>query len=335
MFPLEAHSVRAKSGRGVQIDEVWSAADAVLRAGQRPTIDRVRAHLGRGSPNTVAPMLEAWYATLGKRLSTEECRSDKGPDDDLPNAVRQAAITLWAEARLHAAQAEHSAQQESRQALDTRDEALQAAQAALDADRRVFEQKAEAMAATIEAKNQQIQTLASQQDVLREESKRLKDLNEQLRRTADAVRQQSDTLIEQHRLERAQLEERAVAQERRLLTELDQTRQTMKRTQKALTDEQRHFNASMASLSARLAAQQIQIDQEQTLRGQLQRELASSKAAAMAAESQIEQLQHSTARQLSALNRTIDRRLKTTSKSPPVRAPGARTSLRPAAIRRK
>ncbi|MBW0171062.1 MAG: DNA-binding protein [Hydrogenophaga sp.] len=42
--------------RGVQVDEVWSAADAVLAQGERPTIERVRAHLGRGSPNTVAPM---------------------------------------------------------------------------------------------------------------------------------------------------------------------------------------------------------------------------------------------------------------------------------------
>lgn len=45
--------------RGVQIDEVWAAADAVLAQGSRPTIERIRVHLGRGSPNTVAPMLDA------------------------------------------------------------------------------------------------------------------------------------------------------------------------------------------------------------------------------------------------------------------------------------
>lgn len=43
--------------RGVQMDDVWAAADAVLNQGERPTIERVRQQLGRGSPNTVGPML--------------------------------------------------------------------------------------------------------------------------------------------------------------------------------------------------------------------------------------------------------------------------------------
>lgn len=336
MYPLEAHSSRAKSARGVQIDEVWAAADAVLHAGLRPTIERVRAQLGRGSPNTVAPMLEAWYAALGKRLSSVDCRSDNGSGDDvLPEAVKKAALDLWAQARLHAAQAEQSAQQHIRQALEAKEDALQAERVALNADRQVFEQKAEALAGTIEAKNQQIETLLSQQVALSEESKRLKDLNEQLRRSADALRQHADVMIEQHRLERAQLEERAVAQERRLLTELDQARQAAKRTEKALADEQRSFNASKASLVARLASQQAQIDQDRTLLGQLQRELSTSKAAAMAAESQIEQLQRSTALQLNALNRKIDRKLEPPLRIKQARIRGSRTSLQPTSVRRK
>jgi hypothetical protein len=39
--------------RGITKDDVWVAADAVLVQGQRPTIERVRQQLGRGSPNTV------------------------------------------------------------------------------------------------------------------------------------------------------------------------------------------------------------------------------------------------------------------------------------------
>jgi len=49
----------SRASRGVQVDEVWAAADAVLAQGDRPTIERARTHLGRGSPNTVAPMLDA------------------------------------------------------------------------------------------------------------------------------------------------------------------------------------------------------------------------------------------------------------------------------------
>ena len=44
--------------RGIQEADVFAAADALLAEGQRPTIERVRLKIGRGSPNTVSPMLE-------------------------------------------------------------------------------------------------------------------------------------------------------------------------------------------------------------------------------------------------------------------------------------
>ena len=54
--------------RGIQYEDVASAADALLHQGMRPTIERIRLHIGRGSPNTVSPMLEQWFSGLGKRL---------------------------------------------------------------------------------------------------------------------------------------------------------------------------------------------------------------------------------------------------------------------------
>ena len=44
--------------RGIQEADVFTAADALLAEGKRPTIERVRLKIGRGSPNTVSPMLE-------------------------------------------------------------------------------------------------------------------------------------------------------------------------------------------------------------------------------------------------------------------------------------
>ena len=49
--------ITPKTTRGVQEQDVWAAADAVLLQGERPTIERVRQHMGRGSPTTVGPML--------------------------------------------------------------------------------------------------------------------------------------------------------------------------------------------------------------------------------------------------------------------------------------
>ena len=37
-------------------------------AGERPTIEKVRARLGSGSPNTITPLLEAWWKRLAGRL---------------------------------------------------------------------------------------------------------------------------------------------------------------------------------------------------------------------------------------------------------------------------
>ena len=40
--------------RGITENDVWQAADALLLEGARPTIERVRQKIGRGSPNRLA-----------------------------------------------------------------------------------------------------------------------------------------------------------------------------------------------------------------------------------------------------------------------------------------
>jgi hypothetical protein len=42
----------------------------MLRAGDRPTIDKVRGRIGKGSPNTINPMLDLWWKTLSARLDS-------------------------------------------------------------------------------------------------------------------------------------------------------------------------------------------------------------------------------------------------------------------------
>lgn len=44
--------------RGITESDVHAAADQLVAAGERPTIERIRAHLGTGSPNTVLRWLE-------------------------------------------------------------------------------------------------------------------------------------------------------------------------------------------------------------------------------------------------------------------------------------
>ena len=55
--------------KGITQEQVHQAADSLLLAGERPTIDRIRSVLGTGSPNTVNRYLDAWWVNLGQRLT--------------------------------------------------------------------------------------------------------------------------------------------------------------------------------------------------------------------------------------------------------------------------
>jgi hypothetical protein len=63
---MHMSQVTGLRGRGIQEADVLTAADARLAEGKRPTIERVRLKIGRGSPNTVSPMLEKWFALAGR-----------------------------------------------------------------------------------------------------------------------------------------------------------------------------------------------------------------------------------------------------------------------------
>ena len=81
------------AARGVTQADVSQAADALLRAGERPTVEKIRAAIGSGSPNTVGPLLDAWWKRLAGRL-------DAGPAafHRLPESVAHVAEALWMQA---------------------------------------------------------------------------------------------------------------------------------------------------------------------------------------------------------------------------------------------
>jgi hypothetical protein len=111
------------SGRpGVGFADVEKAADALLREGTRPTLDRLRERMGRGSPNTIQPLLDQWWKTLSARL-------DAGPAalHRIPESVAHIVEALWlqllAEARIRARQELSTlgqAQSADRQQLEVR-----------------------------------------------------------------------------------------------------------------------------------------------------------------------------------------------------------------------
>jgi uncharacterized coiled-coil protein SlyX len=79
--------------RGVTQSDVSYAADSLLREGIRPTIEKIRQKIGKGSPNTINPLLDAWWKTLSARL-------DSGPAalHRLPESIAHIAEALWMQA---------------------------------------------------------------------------------------------------------------------------------------------------------------------------------------------------------------------------------------------
>lgn len=78
--------------KGISAADVARACDALLLAGERPTIERVRQHLGTGSPNTVGPHLDAWFKSLGPRIVNP---AGFAAQEAIPDAVQEAAKSLW------------------------------------------------------------------------------------------------------------------------------------------------------------------------------------------------------------------------------------------------
>jgi hypothetical protein len=83
--------------KGITQEQVSAAADALVAASERPTVEKVRAQLGTGSPNTVTRMLEAWRGALAIRMGQMLVLPE------VPGEAGQAFAEVWRLAVTHAA----------------------------------------------------------------------------------------------------------------------------------------------------------------------------------------------------------------------------------------
>lgn len=207
--------------RGITENDVWAACDALLLEGARPTIERVRQRIGRGSPNTVSPHLDAWFKSLGARI--KDPRAFSAPPE-LPDPVQQAAKHFW-----------EVALAETRIDFDERlREGFAEAVAAVEAEK---ERAAQADAASFEAatKASQLQSALdiqrqqldqAQRDVAAERA-RLDEVRTALTGASEFLRKQEEKsgadLAEMRRQIVAAIE-RADAADRRVAMELERER---------------------------------------------------------------------------------------------------------------
>lgn len=268
--------------RGVQMEDVWAAADAVLNQGERPTIERVRQQLGRGSPNTVGPMLDSWYGSLAKRLLTpgEALDSAQAPGEQLPSPVLRAAKTLWGRAVQHAQEAAAAEMAGAQADLDKRVEELKQAQQDLDQERQRLQDRSEAFAVAMQAKDAQIteatgqiRELHAQLQAYQSQLDEARAQNIQLQQSAEAQRLRHESAEAEHRTERLRLEERAQANERRLNTEVDRARQESKKLASQLEADNRKAALDLAAATEKIGNLDTRLASLQADRAQLAKEL--------------------------------------------------------------
>jgi chromosome segregation ATPase len=225
---------------GVPETDVFAAADAVLARGERPTVERVRAQLGRGSPARVGQLLEQWWEQLAQRLKGHALLPE------LPGEVAQGFAELWRLALVHAEAIALAALAEDQNALF-------AAQTTLTQERKLWEiALAEAQTQVTEAVAQRTQAEAQLQDRLvligQLEAQRT-DLLQQRDRLQVQVEQRSadlDTL----RAEREATQVHVRTVEDRVHQQIDRARQELKHLQQQLEREQREHANRITDLMA-------------------------------------------------------------------------------------
>ena len=191
-------------------------------------------------------MLEAWFATLGSRLGVVV--DTKEGAGKMPAALQQAMSKLWDTAL-------SQAQQEASQGIIKVNEALATERVALDSreaemarrDLSLDERQSTMTEALTLAKNQLAQTASQVKELQSTVALRDRALVENqsaldnVQRHRDADRKHYDQQASQQADALRRAEARASANERRLLAEIDRSRQEVKNTQAAHADKARRI----------------------------------------------------------------------------------------------
>lgn len=228
--------------KGITQYQVNEAADTLVAAGENPTVEKIRARLGTGSPNTVIRMLDAWRSTLAQRMQ------DVLALPEVPVEVGQAFAELWRLAIAHASMLANDA-------LAHEKNALFAAKTSLVQERKVWEiSLAEAQSNIAECSTK----LAHADVQLTERHALLMQLESQ----RSDLQQQRDRLTVQFEGQRAELEvlrvDHAALQEHmrtvedRAHRQVDEARQETKALQQRLEREQRESAKYVVQLTGQL-----------------------------------------------------------------------------------
>lgn len=253
--------------RGITEADVLEAADALLARGERPTIERVRQELGRGSPNTVNRHLDVWWTSLAQRVQGQS-------GSTLPASLLELCGRLYAGVR-------HEAQAEAMTILDLGENRLKASMADLEAERNALQLErvgataaSERLAAELSALRDRNEALTDEKFRLQSEIERVASTASQAMASAKSVGAALELAQAKHQAEVQRIRAQWEGNEKRWLDEIVHMREDAKR---ARTE---HASA-MKSLQAQLKEAQSSVTNAHKHRLEREAELARAEAALM------------------------------------------------------
>jgi hypothetical protein len=262
----------------IREEDVRQAADALLLDGGRPTVERVRSRLGRGSPNTIALFLDRWWAQLGARLRDLPGQELPG----VPQPVSKALMGLWSEAIDQARLLLKDSLAAQTVELETQRAALAARTFEFERALQEFARERAAMEQTVTmAQGQLAQANARHQaDVarvaeLQAENGRLLEQIERLRKDVSDGASKLDAARIEHQDAVRVARERADAIENHWIKQVDEVRQALSEARKRAETLDRQRVAEIARVTSEL---QASIDSVSQLRADANEALASARA---------------------------------------------------------
>ncbi|MBK0052664.1 DNA-binding protein [Stenotrophomonas sp. S39] len=218
--------------KGISEQDVHNAADDIVGLGERPTVERIRAHLGTGSPNTVTRWLETWWQTIGLRLRQ---RAIEATVPGVPERVANLSQRLWQAAMQDAGELARGQLDAAQRGLEDRERLLKDDRATMareieSSQKREHEAQSAAAAAVAagELLSAQVAQLSTQiQDLLRQRDgayARAERLEQELQSTRRSLVEVNAA----HEEERRALQTHVRAVEDRAHAEVDLQRQTVR-----------------------------------------------------------------------------------------------------------
>lgn len=252
-----------------------------MARGERPTVERVRMELGRGSPARVGGLLDQWWARLAERLSGET----RLPT--LPAGVSQAFVAVWQQA-IHLAQGvAEQALSEQRQVLAAERERVAAVEDQTRQDAALVRQHAMAPRAAQQVSETR---LADLELLLEQRATQIQDQQRDslLRERGDA-QQHSQTLQQELQELRLKAEQERAAQEIYVRGVEDRAHREVDRAR----EESKRMTAQVKEAGSQLEQLQQKIEGAQAALGQALQKAAAQQSRGDTLEQQLVQLRSS------------------------------------------